>query len=67
MPAYAELADLEPLLTTEDYCGVSIFEILTESYMYKVLDSKSLDRLVKEKWYGIDVETHSIIASSTAY
>ena len=61
MPAYSDLADLEPLMTTEDYCGINLFEVLSQSYMYKVLDTKALDRLVKEKWYGIEVETHSII------
>ena len=58
---YEDPSDLIPLLETKDYLGQNMLSILSESDMYHVLDTKIMDRIIKEKWNGIQVETFSII------
>jgi hypothetical protein len=35
--------------------------------MYKLLDTKIMDRIVHEKWTGVNNETHSLLTYSTGY
>lgn len=61
MDAYPNPEDIRPLMEREDYLGWSALEIVSRSSVHKVLDTKILDRLIKEKWNGITVETHNIL------
>ena len=44
-----------------------MFSIIADSDMYKVLDTKIMDRVIDQKWNGGHNETKSIVVYSTAY
>jgi hypothetical protein len=67
LQAYTDPADLQPLIESKDYLGTSMLGIISKSQMFKVLDTKIMDRIVKEKWNGINNETRSIVEYSTGY
>jgi hypothetical protein len=54
-------------MDSKDYLGQNMLSIISKSHLYKLLDTKIMDRIVHEKWDGVNNETHSLIAYSTSY
>jgi hypothetical protein len=54
-------------MESKDYLGQNMLSIISRSELYKLLDTKIMDRIVHEKWDGISNETHSIVTYSTGH